>query len=29
LCASCNVALGILGDTPERIRAVLKYVEGS
>lgn len=27
LCHSCNVGLGHLGDTPDRLRAVIAYVE--
>lgn len=29
LCLVCNTALGKLGDTPERLRVVLNYVEGT
>lgn len=28
LCQTCNKGLGMLGDTPERIRLVLNYLEG-
>lgn len=27
LCHSCNVALGLMGDSPDRLRAAAKYLE--
>lgn len=29
LCRHCNIALGILGDTPERMEIVMTYVRGA
>ena len=28
LCAPCNLALGVLGDTPKKLQRVLNYVQG-
>jgi hypothetical protein len=28
LCQRCNLAIGMLGDSPDRIRAALRYIEG-